>query len=281
MGVGAVLGEDTLLGQAIVVIFHLAVAVCIHRQHRGGANAVAVDALSRLIERGHRVSQHGAVGVGSAALGGSQGAEPARGVIAVGPLHLGVRRGVQANGDALFGNRGPQQHRVGIGVAELEIGLRPGDGGVHSLPVAGDVDAVRLVLGELHPRVEGRGEQGGDELGDAPAHIRAVHPVVDDSGVHEPLLLGALTHVFVDRERLTRIDHRPLDQLGDSMDVGDPVLTRGVVGGEPAGQLRNSPFNQPALVVYLVGFPQLQFHGGQLGLQGLEHLAVCQLITAD
>ncbi len=90
----------------------------------------------------------------------------------------------------------------------------------HRIPL--DVEAVRLELDQLDAREEGGVEEGGGELADATAHRLLEAAVLDDAAGDEPLILGPLADVVVERERLARQDERAVHQLGHAPDVRHP-----------------------------------------------------------
>ena len=71
--------------------------------------------------------------------------------------------------------------------------------------------------------------------------------VADGAGLDEALLRGALADVVVDRERAAGRDHRAADDVGDAVDVRDPGLAGGVVGGEAGAAVVGAPLRQALL----------------------------------
>src|SRR3954467_5504812 len=109
--------------------------------------------------------------------------------------------------------------------------MLPGDRRFPSVRITGDVDGVALVLAELQSREESGVENGGFELGDAPADGLVELPLVVDLMVDdEPLRSRTFTYETVERKRLAGKDDMALHDVGDAVDVGDARLAALMLG---------------------------------------------------
>jgi hypothetical protein len=96
---------------------------------------------------------------------------------------------------------------------------------------------MRLVRDELHAGEERGVVERRRDLRDAAAHGILETPVEDLRSRDESLLDGALAERLVQRKCLPGEDHRPVEQLGGTLDVRDPRLAARVVRGELRDEL--------------------------------------------
>ena len=79
---------------------------------------------------------------------------------------------------------------------------RPSERCLTTVRIAGDVEAVALVLHEVEPREERHVEERRRELSHPAPDLILVDALGDRRREHEALLFGALPHQLVDREDL-------------------------------------------------------------------------------
>ena len=145
-----------------------------------------------------------------------------------------------------------------------------------------------LVVAEIEAGEEGCVEQCGGVLADAATDRGREHAIGDDPCIDKPVLSGSSADVVIDRELATGLNHRPLGELGDALDVDVPGLVRLVVGRELADHLddaeRLGPFDAPYTGI-LAGSefndPLACFHPRQDSLRRVEGAADCARGGAD
>ena len=147
---------------------------------------------------------------------------------------------VEAHGDPGVGRSELHQQRRRPVVAEDELRPAPGDGRLAAHRVARDVELVRLVRDELEAGEEGGVEERRRDLAD-PAADGVLEPSAVDLGRRdEPVRLGALAERLVEREPRSRLEDRPVEELGGALDVRHTRLAAGVVGRELRDALADS-----------------------------------------
>ncbi len=86
-----------------------------------------------------------------------------------------------------------------------------------------------LALDDVVARVKQRIEDGGRELADAAAPpVSTISPSFDAGRENEAIFLGARPHDGVQRRRLARLHHQPVEQSGNAVNVVDARLAAGV-----------------------------------------------------
>ena len=113
-------------------------------------------------------------------------------------------------------------------VDELEVDVRVVDGRVASERIVRDVERVVRAGGDRQPRLVRGVEDRRRDLADAAAEAGLELAVDDHRRLEEALRRGALAGRAVERERRAGRDQLAVDEVGDELDVVDPVRVAAV-----------------------------------------------------